>query len=460
MYDYVYEYDQLGNRRRKVDVLNQLYTIYTYDTDFADPDDLPYPTRNNRLLRYMVYDGDPGAGAGPPLPHMEPLDGPVSPQGEPQIDPWTNPPDVVIRTVWYTYWDKGQVANITVRDAVDRFKRYDLAFYYNGNRTLWMAVHDEWQVDEAGVVADSYAITAAREFRFDSPRARYLCRDIDPATVATGDLTPLEPQRWTDYAGDLPYIDYDVTDNGNGTATVSDTRRYLLDGGIAGQYDFATQQSTYLHGDMLGSTVLTTNSAGLAEQSFAYTAFGEAVAADPTATTRYGYAGSYGYESGLLTLDCPDPSLPPITLQHVGARWYEPAIGRFVQRDPIGIEGGLNVYGYCVNNPLVAVDPSGLSVDDPGDPKKGAGVFLVIVGTMAVSGIAGTPVGWAAGAVIIIGTALWGEDDLKAMCVSIQNGETRAGGALKEGIMDADERRQEREQNGQIPRGPGNCPWM
>ncbi|MBU0641143.1 MAG: RHS repeat-associated core domain-containing protein, partial [Planctomycetes bacterium] len=59
---------------------------------------------------------------------------------------------------------------------------------------------------------------------------------------------------------------------------------------------------------------------------------------------------------------CPDPTLPPITLQHVGHRWYEPAIGRFVQRDPIGIEGGLNVYAYCLNNPLPSVDPSGHGV--------------------------------------------------------------------------------------------------
>lgn len=47
-------------------------------------------------------------------------------------------------------------------------------------------------------------------------------------------------------------------------------------------------------------------------------------------------------------------------LLHVGARWYDPAIGRFISRDPIGIAGGLNVYVYCANSPLGCVDPTGL----------------------------------------------------------------------------------------------------
>jgi len=60
-----------------------------------------------------------------------------------------------------------------------------------------------------------------------------------------------------------------------------------------------------------------------------------------------------------LSLYGPRADLPPIALQHVGARWYDPGLGRFVQRDPIGIEGGLNVYAYTANNPVVGVDPEG-----------------------------------------------------------------------------------------------------
>ncbi len=41
-------------------------------------------------------------------------------------------------------------------------------------------------------------------------------------------------------------------------------------------------------------------------------------------------------------------------------RYYDPAEGRFLTRDPIGYAGGLNLYAYCGNNPVGRSDPSGL----------------------------------------------------------------------------------------------------
>lgn len=50
---------------------------------------------------------------------------------------------------------------------------------------------------------------------------------------------------------------------------------------------------------------------------------------------------------------------------HVGYRYYDPATGRFLQRDPIGIAGGVNVYLYASNGPTIRVDANGLqSADD------------------------------------------------------------------------------------------------
>jgi RHS repeat-associated protein len=102
--------------------------------------------------------------------------------------------------------------------------------------------------------------------------------------------------------------------------------------------------------------MLTTDDSGDALASVAYTAFGEAIGAE--LDTRYQYAGGWGYESELLVLEGP-PGSAPITLMHVGHRWYDPALGRFIQRDPIGIFGGLNLYEYAGSNPLAAVDPNG-----------------------------------------------------------------------------------------------------
>ena len=45
-------------------------------------------------------------------------------------------------------------------------------------------------------------------------------------------------------------------------------------------------------------------------------------------------------------------------LYYYGARYYDPYIGRFTQRDPAG--DGVNWYAYTENNPLRFVDPTGL----------------------------------------------------------------------------------------------------
>jgi RHS repeat-associated protein len=41
------------------------------------------------------------------------------------------------------------------------------------------------------------------------------------------------------------------------------------------------------------------------------------------------------------------------------ARYLDPALGRFVSEDPIGLDGGINLYAFDGNDPVTGCDPSG-----------------------------------------------------------------------------------------------------
>jgi RHS repeat-associated protein len=48
-------------------------------------------------------------------------------------------------------------------------------------------------------------------------------------------------------------------------------------------------------------------------------------------------------------------------LQYMRNRYYDPRTGRFTQEDPIGLAGGLNLYGFASGDPVTFSDPFGLS---------------------------------------------------------------------------------------------------
>jgi RHS repeat-associated protein len=99
-------------------------------------------------------------------------------------------------------------------------------------------------------------------------------------------------------------------------------------------------------------------------------------------------------------------------------RDYDPTLGRYIESDPIGLEGGVNTFGYVGGRPTGLVDPFGL-VNYPGAIISGGGVILGI-GEMAVggggliissiatsSGIAapaGIPGVWASSSILAFGT--------------------------------------------------------
>jgi RHS repeat-associated protein len=53
-------------------------------------------------------------------------------------------------------------------------------------------------------------------------------------------------------------------------------------------------------------------------------------------------------------------------LHYNRARYYHPGLQRFISEDPIGLNGGINLYTYVGNNPISFTDPYGLCRDPGG----------------------------------------------------------------------------------------------
>jgi RHS repeat-associated protein len=106
--------------------------------------------------------------------------------------------------------------------------------------------------------------------------------------------------------------------------------------------------------DQLGSVrAVVRVSDGAVMQRTDYDAWG-AITYDSSATFQ-----SLAYAGGLM-----DRSTGLIRF---GARDYDPGVGRWTCKDPVGFDGGLNQFEYAASTPVDLLDPDGLAVLNPGD---------------------------------------------------------------------------------------------
>jgi len=103
----------------------------------------------------------------------------------------------------------------------------------------------------------------------------------------------------------------------------------------------------YYHQDGLGSVVAMSTPQGECDALQTFDAWGNRLIIGGT-TPLYGYTGRELDDLGDFT-----------GFVYYRARYYDPTIGRFTQRDPIGLQGGINQYAYVNNNPVNFTDPQG-----------------------------------------------------------------------------------------------------
>ena len=104
----------------------------------------------------------------------------------------------------------------------------------------------------------------------------------------------------------------------------------------------------YYTRDHLGSVREVTDATGAVVASYDYDPWGRMVKLSGTVDAAFGYAGYYVHA--------------PTGLYLTKYRAYDPNLGRWLSRDPLGAGGGLNAYAYVNGAPVGATDPDGLQM--------------------------------------------------------------------------------------------------
>ncbi len=215
----------------------------------------------------------------------------------------------------------------------------NISYAYNDNGGLFQTSEDGTPETQYGYdYADrleSVSLSADIEYLYDASGARVGRSDGTTTNYFVVDYTDglKRPLAETDSSGIV-------------------TRYYVWSGASLICHIEADGTTRYYHSNELGSTLALTDESGNVTDQFAYMPYGYAThtAYAGSSDTPFQWLGGYGvyYDA--------DTDLH-LTLH----RAYSSKQKRFISSDPLGIDGGVNVYAMANRNPLAFVDPYGLS---------------------------------------------------------------------------------------------------
>ncbi len=109
--------------------------------------------------------------------------------------------------------------------------------------------------------------------------------------------------------------------------------------------------------DALGSSVGLADNSGTVQTEYTYEPFGATTTTGASTTNAIGFTGRESDGTGLT---------------FYRARYHDPSTSRFTSEDPIGFQGGINLYSYVGNQPTNVGDPLGTQQPAPAPPSRPA----------------------------------------------------------------------------------------
>jgi RHS repeat-associated protein len=326
----------------------------------------------------------------------------------------------------YTYDATGQLTHAVFTpnsSDPDRLTGQDLQYVYDaaGNRTTTVinGVTTTYTVNDR----NEYTQVGATSYTYDA-NGNMISQTNSTGTTAytynvNNQLTGIAgPNGGSSFQYDPFGNPYTVTQNGQVTQYLLDVKggnvigQFGDTGNVVAQYTYglgvvsqlnSNNMPSYYDFDALGSTAGLTDASGSYVDSYGYLPFGASSAAKGTMSNPFQFVGEWGaitYGSGFDLMK---------------RRVLDTSIGEFTSPDPLGL-GQPTLYGYVNNNPIQAIDPTGLFA-----VTIGAGVHVGVGISVSLSiGSGGVALSYGAGVGLDLGVNISASSTVPQTGTSVQ----------------------------------------
>ena len=212
-----------------------------------------------------------------------------------------------------------QLSGITPQNAAEEVLHRDA----NGNRSQYQQSNYEWDVENR---LHTYTDTVTNDTTSYSYDYRNLRRQKTTPTDTTQYVYDLEGRLIAEYSSSTGWTEY-----------------FFLNLEMIGQL---TDTLHFIYNDHLATPQMVTDASKTVTWQGDYRPFGGVTEVVSTANQRIRFPGQQAdSESGLY---------------YNWNRYYDAVTGRYITSDPIGLDGGVNTFGYVGGNPTAYFDPDGL----------------------------------------------------------------------------------------------------